>query len=110
MKGVSFMYGNGLISDYSGIIFDYALLDKPIICFWYDIDAYITHRGLYKSVLEKVIFLKVYSCEELYSVLDCFCYEEEAKKSSLFVNNVGLLGKGSTDRVINELAKRIIIN
>jgi CDP-ribitol ribitolphosphotransferase len=36
-----------LITDYSSVIFDYVLLDKPIVYFTYDLEEYITKRGLY---------------------------------------------------------------
>lgn len=36
-----------LVSDYSSIIFDYSILERPIICFGYDYDEYVKHRGFY---------------------------------------------------------------
>ena len=34
-----------LISDYSSIIYDYAVLEKPLLCFGYDYDEYKKKRG-----------------------------------------------------------------
>lgn len=36
-----------LITDYSSVIFDYALLNKPVVYFVYDYDEYQKDRGLY---------------------------------------------------------------
>lgn len=36
-----------LISDYSAILFDYAITEKPMFCFAYDLDEYSINRGLY---------------------------------------------------------------
>jgi Putative glycosyl/glycerophosphate transferases involved in teichoic acid biosynthesis TagF/TagB/EpsJ/RodC len=36
-----------LITDYSSVIFDYVLLDKPIVYFTYDLDEYANGRGMY---------------------------------------------------------------
>lgn len=36
-----------LISDYSSINLDYAILEKPMLCFGYDYDAYKQTRGFY---------------------------------------------------------------
>lgn len=36
-----------LISDYSGLIFDYCLMHKPIYLWTYDYDEYQKRRGLY---------------------------------------------------------------
>lgn len=35
-----------LISDYSAIIFDYAITEKPMLCFAYDYEEYASSRGL----------------------------------------------------------------
>lgn len=39
-----------LISDYSSIVFDYAILERPIFCYAYDLDTYVTERGLYADL------------------------------------------------------------
>lgn len=36
-----------LITDYSSVVFDYLLVDKPIVYFTYDLDEYENNRGLY---------------------------------------------------------------
>ena len=48
-----------LISDYSGILFDFSILGRPIICYTYDYDFYKEKRGMYMDIRE-----------ELYSVSD----------------------------------------
>lgn len=37
---------DALLTDYSSIMFDYALLDRPIVIYAYDWDTYITTRGV----------------------------------------------------------------
>lgn len=39
-----------LISDYSSIIFDFAILDRPIVLYTYDFDTYKEKRGMYIDV------------------------------------------------------------
>lgn len=39
-----------LISDYSSIVFDYAILERPILCYGYDYDSYIAERGVYTDL------------------------------------------------------------
>ena len=41
-----------LVTDYSSVIFDYVLLNKPIIYFMYDIEQYEGGRGLYYELEE----------------------------------------------------------
>ena len=39
-----------LISDYSGIYFDYAITGKPMLCYCYDFDDYSQSRGMYFDI------------------------------------------------------------
>lgn len=39
-----------LISDYSSIIFDYSIMERPIFCYGYDYDSYAIERGLYTDL------------------------------------------------------------
>lgn len=39
-----------LISDYSSIVFDYSILERPIFCFGYDYDDYLKQRGIYNDL------------------------------------------------------------
>jgi teichoic acid glycerol-phosphate primase len=43
-----------LITDYSSIPFEFALLEKPIIFFMYDRDAYIKERGMWNEFLDLI--------------------------------------------------------
>lgn len=38
-----------LITDYSSIVFDYALLNRPMIFFAYDLEEYLEERGFYEK-------------------------------------------------------------
>ncbi|MEA4898901.1 MAG: CDP-glycerol glycerophosphotransferase family protein [Christensenellaceae bacterium] len=41
-----------LVSDYSAILFDYSILERAMICFGYDYEAYKAARGLYLDLNE----------------------------------------------------------
>ncbi len=43
---------DALITDYSSIMFDYLLLDRPILLFVYDLDDYTKRRGMYYNFKE----------------------------------------------------------
>ena len=47
-----------LISDYSGILFDYAILERPIICYAYDYEKYNRIRGSYIDIRKELITAK----------------------------------------------------
>ncbi|MFJ8940771.1 CDP-glycerol glycerophosphotransferase family protein [Streptomyces sp. NPDC102365] len=44
---------DALITDYSSLMFDYALLDRPIVLHTYDLDTYLAARGTYVDVTER---------------------------------------------------------
>ncbi len=58
-----------LITDYSSIMFDFAVLNKPIILDCFDIDNYMQDRGLYIGI-DELPFEKVTNYTELVSVLN----------------------------------------
>ncbi|MDR9797199.1 bifunctional glycosyltransferase family 2 protein/CDP-glycerol:glycerophosphate glycerophosphotransferase [Aeribacillus pallidus] len=48
-----YLISDVLITDYSSVMFDYALLKRPIIFYCYDLEEYMSRRGLYFNLLEK---------------------------------------------------------
>lgn len=64
-----------LVSDYSSIIYDFALLEKPVILFAPDLDEYSNERGLYEDYYsfspypvttnEKELINKIYTAHEM---------------------------------------------
>ena len=55
-----------LIADYSSIMVDYTILQKPIVLFAYDLDDYINEeRGFYFDYKENVPGKIVYNMDEL---------------------------------------------
>lgn len=43
-----------LISDYSSIFFDYAILEQPMICYTYDYEEYTKNRGMYFDIRKEL--------------------------------------------------------
>ncbi|NEB71575.1 CDP-glycerol glycerophosphotransferase, partial [Streptomyces fulvissimus] len=58
-----------LVTDYSSIMFDYALLDRPLIHFAPDLDAYTADRGSYFDLRERAGGPVVDTQDELHEVL-----------------------------------------
>ena len=55
-----------LITDYSSVMFDYALLDKPMLFFTYDLDDYRDNlRGLYVDIEKEAPGPLVFDTDEL---------------------------------------------
>ena len=101
------MMADILITDYSGILFDFSLLDKPIILFPYDLKTYEEKRGLYVNLETYFPFYKAYSEEDLYRIILNMDYEKECKKTEEFRKNVGLLKEPACKNVVNEIDKAV---
>lgn len=79
-----------LVTDYSSIYIDYLLLDRPIIHFLYDVDAYLKERGLLYSLDEAVGGQVVKTFDDLLRELEraleepAFAAGQREKASALF--------------------------
>ncbi|WP_299221972.1 CDP-glycerol glycerophosphotransferase family protein [uncultured Alistipes sp.] len=73
-----------LISDYSSIFFDYAIMNKPMLCFAFDYEKYDRHRGLYFDI-RKELGERILSTEDdVLDVLADFDGEYYTRRSMLF--------------------------
>lgn len=73
-----------MISDYSGIVFDYSILKRPIFNYTYDYDEYVEKRGLYLD-LEKDLPNGICKTEDelIKKILECN-FEQEREKTEKF--------------------------
>ena len=73
-------YSDILISDYSGIFFDYLLMDRPIIFYNYDIESYRTHRGLIMNYEENTPGPKVNNQSDLLNAIEEYLINPDKDK------------------------------
>lgn len=66
-----------LISDYSSVVFDYSILEKPILCYGYDCDVYARERGLYVDLDEFYSHGALRTEDQLLQVILTMDYEAE---------------------------------
>jgi len=83
-----------LITDYSSIIFDYALLDRPIVLFISDAEEYLNERGLYFS-FEEFPLKKAASNLELVNVFSDTTLQELAAETNMLKKMIGDKEKGT---------------
>lgn len=89
------------ITDYSSVVFEYSLFQKPIIFYAYDIDAYDLERGFYYPYKEFVPGPIVYSMDELTHALthlDAYDYQKLQHFRDKFMD--GCDGH-ATERILN---------
>lgn len=58
-----------LITDYSSVMFDFAVLRRPIILYCYDLEEYVYHRGTYFDIVEHAPGPVCRTIEEVIDVL-----------------------------------------
>ncbi|KOY57354.1 CDP-glycerol glycerophosphotransferase family protein [Streptomyces sp. XY332] len=96
---------DGLITDYSSVMFDYAVLDRPMLFFAYDYEKYATDiRGTYFDLKEKAPGPVVATADELLQALSAFD-EADAKYAEArqrFLTEFGEYDRGDAARQIVE--------
>ncbi|MFF1453711.1 CDP-glycerol glycerophosphotransferase family protein [Streptomyces sp. NPDC058274] len=94
---------DGLITDYSSVMFDYALLDRPMFFFVYDYEEYVHEgRGTYFDLLERAPGPVVRTEDELHAVLGSLDEQivKYAAARERFVADFGEYDKGTAARSV----------
>lgn len=92
-----------LISDYSSINLDYAITEKPMICFGYDYDEYIKYRGFYYDLQSEMPNGVMRDQKEILKHLKTLDYSAECDKTRRYKNKYMEYGGNATLECINTL-------
>lgn len=95
-----------LISDYSATIFDYSILERPIISFAYDYDSYIKNRGFYMDIEKELPNGLCRTEDELLSRIVSMDFEKESIKAKLFKDKYIEFGGKASEKIISFLLAR----
>ncbi len=100
-----------LITDYSSIVFDYSILEKPIFCYGYDYDEYMKNRGTYNDLNTLFSHGVIRNEDELISLIHNIDYEKECdftkvKIKDRFIACYGDATKKAADIIFNRERKR----
>lgn len=95
-----------LISDYSSSIYDYSILERPIICFAYDYKEYKKTRGLYVDLEEEMPSGVFYNEEDVIKHLNNMNYQKESLASKELKVKRVTYGGDATDICIEKLFKK----
>lgn len=93
-----------VITDYSSLMFDYSILEKPLVLYPYDLREYEHSRGMYMDI-SQLPFTKIEDVKSLKEYLECFnqIYPQEVTKAQkvkeMYQNNT----HNSTDYIIRFL-------
>lgn len=79
-----FIVSDILITDYSSVMVDYAILERPIFCFAYDYDDYLVERGTYFDFREELPNGICCTQEDLLKQIDSIDYAEQRERTKRF--------------------------
>lgn len=99
-----------LVSDYSATIFDFSILERPIICFAYDYDEYSRERGLYLDLENEFPGGIIKTQEDLVERIITLDYEIESIKIAEFKRKYIQTNGNATEICVNELLSANNIN
>ena len=95
-----------LISDYSGIFFEYGVQEKPMFCYAYDYDEYTKSRKLYFDI-RKEIPGGMMNEEELIDYIKNGRRDEIMKQTTAFRNKYITVYGNATESCLNIIANAI---
>ncbi|MDD5952121.1 MAG: CDP-glycerol glycerophosphotransferase family protein [Oscillospiraceae bacterium] len=94
-----------LITDFSSIIFDYSLLDKPAVMFAPDYDEYVRQRGFYMDFRKDIPYPLVTEDSALYeAVLTSYHTPANAKTAAFRQAFMGSCDGNATARILKRAA------
>lgn len=93
-----------LISDYSSLIFDYAITNRPCFLYVPDIDEYTSKERKLYFTLTALPFIKAISNKDLIDKIDYYDAEKYKKSVQEYLNHIGSFEEGKASEY---LLKRI---
>lgn len=91
-----------MITDYSSIIYEYSLLERPMLFFAYDKDVYSTTRGFHRDYVDTAPGKVCTTFEEVMTAMEDEDYEEW-RREKFVRENFDHVDTHSADRVIDWL-------
>lgn len=92
-----------LISDYSATIFDYCILERPIISFAYDFEDYKESRGLYIDLPTELPCGIVKTEDEVIESIKTMDYAAASERTKAFKNKYVPVGGNATELCVKAL-------
>lgn len=97
-----------MISDYSSAFFDYAILERPELCFAYDLKEYEEKRGMYINIAEELPCTVDDNEDAILQHIANMDYKKASEMTRQFKAKYAPVAGCATEMVINEIIKRYI--
>lgn len=96
-----------LISDYSSIITDFALLNKPILLYCPDLEEYLLDRGFNQN-FNALPFPKAYTVFEVINKLSTVVSQKEINTLDWMNESYGLCETGHASKIVANIIKKVL--
>ena len=97
---------DGLVSDYSSVMFDFMITGKPCFLYVKDLAAYRGDRNFYFD-LDRLPFLRAEDNDQLEEALLGFDPQEQARRTQAFYQEFGIVESGAAaSRAVDYLEQR----
>ena len=101
-----YLVSDMLMTDYSSVMFDYSVLNRPIVFYTYDYDEYMNDlRGFYFDFKEEAPGPLVYNNEELIDAIKNYDAEKWEEKYEAFHDKYNHCDEGTASKAIVDLIK-----
>ena len=98
-----FIASDILITDYSSVIVDFSILERPIISFAYDYDDYLKERGTYFDLDEELPNKPCRTEQELLNTIMTLDYDNQKERSLKFKSKYAQYGGNGVQAAVNAL-------
>lgn len=98
-----------LLSDYSSAYFDFSILERPMLCFAYDLEEYEEKRGLYLKLDETLPCSIDYDEDSLLAHIINLDYNKASKKSHMFRCKYAPHAGNASKKIVNEILLKLQI-
>lgn len=96
-----------LISDYSSVFVDYSILDRPMLCFAYDLEEYEQKRGLYVK-LDEIMPCEIdYTEETLLDHIKELDYSASVEKTKEFHKRFAPYAGNASKTIVDIILSRL---
>lgn len=95
-----------LISDYSAILTDYAILERPVLCFAYDYEEYLKERGTYFDLEEEMPNKPCRTEDELLYRIKHLDFIQESVNTGVFRRKFIEFGGNATEQAVKALFQK----
>lgn len=100
-----------LITDYSSVMYDFAIQHKPVILYTPDLESYRSHCRNLRSLYDELPFLRASGDEELQHLIpDAFSVDYQKKVDVFFRERVRYFDDGHASEIVAERIRQVISN